>query len=108
MLWRNAVGLSFIVMGLSVTEAIAFPTGQCILNSDKSQLSLLVSNSSDQSYACSATCKYTLAGERPLHTFDCNYALAPNAPENVACDIDGSGPNHFAELQPTKFVCEPR
>jgi len=109
MLWRNAVaGLSFILLGLIVTEAMAFPTGQCVLNGDKSQLSLVVSNSSDQSYACTASCQYKVAGERPLLTLGCNYALAANAAEKVACDVDGNGPDHFGELLPTKFTCQPR
>lgn len=90
---------ALLVAGAPAALADSYPSAQCVLNENKSHLSMVVANGDTKRYACSATCKYTLAGERPLHTFDCNYALAANAPQNVACDIGGGGPNHFAELQ---------
>ncbi|WP_152662473.1 hypothetical protein [Devosia soli] len=69
---------------------------------------MVTQNTSDQRFACTATCQYTLTNQRPLHTFECNFALAANARQEAACDLDGTGPDHFGEVHPTKFVCQPR
>jgi len=103
-----AAALALTLVSVPAAFAVNAPSAQCVLNDDKSRLTMVVANTESTSFACTATCQYTLAGERPLYTFDCNYALSPNEVENVACDIDGGGPEHFGELRPTKFVCEPR
>ena len=93
---------------IGVQPAFANPFAQCSLNADKSKLVLNVSNGSADAFACTASCKYTIASERPLRTLDCNYSLAANTSDKVACDVDGDGPGYFAEVRPTRFVCQPR
>lgn len=104
----SAFGLCFIFVSLSIAQASPWPSAQCVLNTDKSRLSLVVSNLTDEAYACTASCRYKLTGQRPLYTLDCNYALRANTDENVACDVDGTGPQSFGELLPVKFTCQPR
>lgn len=84
------------------------PSAQCAFNADKSSLVLTVSNTGAQAYACTASCQYTETGKRPLQTLGCNFNLAGNTAARAACDIDGQGPGHFAEVRPTRFVCQPR
>ncbi len=101
---------AFITL-ISLPAAFALdghPAAQCGFNEDKSNLVLTVSNGGDGAYACTASCQYTVTGERPLQTFSCNFSLGANADEKIACDLDGKGPGHFNEVRPTRFVCQPR
>ena len=99
---------AFTFIALSLPAAFA-TSGECALSDDKSTLQLSVGNTGDDTrYACTATCQYTVAGQRPLQTFSCNYRLDANEAEKIACDLDGTGPGYFAELRPTKYVCQPR
>ena len=104
---RAAVFLAVTMSGLSGALADNHPTGECSLNADNSTIALLVSNGGDTNYACSASCQYKITGQRPVQTFKCNYALGADTPEKTACHLDGGSANHFSEVRPTKFVCEP-
>ena len=106
----RAAAVAFITLS-SLSAAVAldgYPAAQCGFNADKSSLVLTVSNGGDKAYACSASCQYTVTGQRPLQTFSCNYSLGASTAEKTACDLDGSGPGHFNEVRPTRFVCQPR
>lgn len=107
---RAAAFITLIVSALSAPAALAAdgPAAQCALNADKSSLQLMVSNGGDGGFACTASCQYTITGERPLQTFSCNFNLGANSADKVACDLDGKGPGHFNEVRPTRFVCQPR
>lgn len=108
------IATTFIVLagttlGLQSSLAVeGHPAAQCDFNADKSGIVLTVSNSGAGAFACTASCQYTIKGERALQTLSCNYSLPGNTAEKVACDLDGKGPNYFAEIRPTRFVCEPR
>lgn len=107
---RAALFTTLILAALGAPAALAadHPAAQCAFNEDKSSLQLIVSNGSDGAYACTASCQYTVTGERPLQTLSCNYSLGANTADKVACDLDGKGPGHFNEVRPTRFVCQPR
>jgi hypothetical protein len=108
---KRTIATIVVVLTMGVLAAHAqtgYPTAQCSLNADKSKLVLTVSNTGTGSFACSAQCKYSEASGPALQTFGCNYALSGQTAEKVACDLGGSGPGHFATVQPTKYVCEPR
>jgi hypothetical protein len=97
--------------GISLLPAFAiegYPETKCSFNADKSSIALTVSNSGAGNYACTASCQYTIAGQRPLQTLSCNYNLSANTAEKVVCDVDGKGPNYFAEIRPVRSVCQPR
>lgn len=106
----RVLAAAFITLAIGLPSAFAqgHPTAQCGFNQDKSKLLLTVANSGDGAFACMAQCKYSLAGAPALHTFSCNYSLSGSTAEKVACDLDGNGPGHFAEVRPTSFVCQPR
>ena len=108
MLLRAAAIALFTLASLPAAFAIDAPAAQCGFNADKSSLVLTVSNSGDGKYACTASCQYTVTGERPLQTFSCNYSLGAKTADKIACDLDGKGPGHFNEVRPTRFVCQPR
>lgn len=105
---RAAVFLAITMSGLPGALADNYPMGECSLNADNSTIALVVSNGGATNYACSASCQYKITGQRPLQTFKCDYALGANTPEKTACDLEGGSANHFSEVRPTKFVCEPR
>jgi hypothetical protein len=103
------IALAGMAFGLQSALAIeGYPAAKCSFNADKSSIALSVSNSGAGNYACSASCQYTIAGERALQTLGCNYNLSANTAEKTACDVDGKGPNYFADIRPTRFVCQPR
>lgn len=103
-----AAVLAFTILGLSGAFADNYPMADCSLTPDNSTINLTTSNGGETRYACTATCQYKITGQRPLQTFSCNFALGANAPEKITCDLDGGSANYFAELRPTKFVCQPR
>ncbi|HEV7277753.1 MAG TPA: hypothetical protein VGN80_15845 [Devosiaceae bacterium] len=107
---RMLVAAAILLLGApaAIAQAAGYPTAQCSLSDDKSKLLLTVSNSGTGAFACSAQCKYTEAGRRALQTFNCTYTLSGGTTNKLACALDGSGPGHFATVQPTRFVCQPR
>ena len=103
------IALTGMALALQPSAAIeGYPAAKCDFNADKSSIALTVSNSGAGNYACTASCQYTIKGERALQTLSCNYNLPGNAAEKVACDVDGKGPNYFADIRPTRFVCQSR
>lgn len=103
------IALAGMAFGLQSSAAVeGYPAAKCNFNADKSGIALTVSNSGAGNYACSASCQYTIAGERALQTLGCNYSLPGNTAEKVACNVDGKAPNYFADIRPTRFVCQPR
>lgn len=97
--------------GFSLLPAVAiegYPESKCSFNADKSSIALTVSYSGVGTYACTASCQYTIEGQRALQTLSCNYSLSANTAEKVVCDVDGKGPNYFAEVRPARSVCQPR
>ena len=103
------IAIAGMTFGVHSSAAIeGFPEAECNFNADKSSIALTVSNSGAGNYACSASCQYTISGQRALQTLSCNYSLPGNTDEKTACDLDGKGPNYFADLRPTRFVCQPR
>lgn len=88
--------------------AVANPNVQCTFNADKSQVLMMGSNPGDTAFRCVASCRVTVAGQRALERFECNFNLAKNAGEKAVCDRKGGGPNFYTALSPTKMTCAPR
>ena len=106
---RALAAAAILLIGTSVVMAQAgHPTAQCGLNDDRSRLVVTVFNNGNGFFACTAQCRYTESSGPALQTFSCNYALGGGTSEKVACGLDGDGPGHFATVQPTRFVCQPR
>lgn len=105
---KAAILLAIAVSIVPAAYAENYPVGECALSSDRSTINLVVSNGGNKRYACTASCQYKITGQRPLQTFSCNYALSANTPGKIACDLEGGSANHFSEIRPTKFVCQPR
>jgi hypothetical protein len=93
---------------LAAAHAGPYPNAECGFNADKSALEVIASNGSGNTYACTATCRYKVTGQRPIQTYNCNFALGANAAEKTECTLNGDGPGHFAETLPTRMMCEPR
>ena len=101
-----AMGWLSLLAAASAVEG--YPAAECALSADKSALVVVASNSGATSYACTATCRYTEAGQRALQNFQCNFSLGASAAEKAVCEQNGSGAGHFAEVKPIHFACVPR
>ena len=97
-----ATGWLSLLAGASAIEG--HPDAQCVLNAEKTRITVPVSNSGPNSYGCTATCTYTIQGERALHRLRCNFALGANAAERIACEEEAQ----FTELRSSEYICEPR
>ena len=100
--------LALSLSGMGIALAFDAPAAQCSLNADKSSLVLIASNSGSRRLRLHRLLPIHADRPAPAAILQLQLRSCRQHADKVACQLDGNGPAHFAEIRPTKFVCQPR
>ena len=113
---RTKLAVLSLWLGLA-TAGFAMPAVNCALNADQSALIVVASNAPDDfaneftakgTLDCQMSCLIKPAGQRLFSAYQCAFPLAADAPQQVVCTHQGSGPGAFTETRSQQLMCSPR